>query len=114
MTYTVTVSHVDTCLSDYLQDHHNREGECLIGIPVDGDATYGAVFKGLVEAACGDERIAEDVTDEKVVEAIIECFKGIDLTKLFDPTLDVIEEPNYGLMNPESVQAWFLVQWEQD
>lgn len=28
---TITARYVDTCLPDYLQDHHNRPGEMLVG-----------------------------------------------------------------------------------
>lgn len=31
-TTNVAATHIDTCLSSYLTDHHNRDGECLVGI----------------------------------------------------------------------------------
>jgi hypothetical protein len=42
-----TVVHIDTCLGSYLQDHHNRDGELLLGTYVTGSNTVGEVLDGL-------------------------------------------------------------------
>jgi hypothetical protein len=39
--------HVDTCLGCFLQDHHNRDGEFLIGVTVDDNSTRIAdIYRG--------------------------------------------------------------------
>src|SRR5690606_12946178 len=40
-------AHIDTCLPAYLRDHHNRDGELLLGAYVDGNSTVGDVLDGL-------------------------------------------------------------------
>ena len=39
-------AHIDTCLSCYLNDHHHRDGELLLGAFVAGNTTIGEVLDG--------------------------------------------------------------------
>lgn len=87
---------VDTCLSCYLQDHHNRPGELLLGVAVDGASTYAAVEESLLaefESAMWDYDIPAEIADDldKAVRAtIIKKFSHVrDKTvALFDSSLD--------------------------
>lgn len=119
---TVTVSHIDTCLSSYLQDHHNRDGECLFGVYVDGTSTRHDVMSGLIdEVRSTGDRIDEAVSDDAIKGAIKSLFADAygtteeELAKLFDSSLEVIgEEEGETMGGDEMCQAWFLIQWEQE
>lgn len=109
MAYTVTVRHVDTCLSCYLQDHHNREGECLIGIHVDRSSRVHTVKRDLLDAMNNvDSTFPEDMTDAEIKAAVVEAFQGAHPLKTWDNSLEPRSEDDAG----EMVQAWFLFQWE--
>lgn len=109
------VTHIDTCLSSYLNDHHNRDGELLLGVFVDGNATVGDVLDAVrdeyrqIAYDMGENRLGFDYDEGlKAIEAMI-ADNGDNRDKLFDASLDV--------MGPyddcgESCQAWFLVHWD--
>jgi nucleoside-diphosphate-sugar epimerase len=113
----VTFAHVDTCIGCYLQDHHNRDGECLFGVYVDGTTTIGDVKKALAdEVRSTGDRVDESVTDEQIAAAIESAFADCDLAKLFDsrlesPELDEEGEPIDDDMAAEGPQAWFVLVW---
>lgn len=109
--FRVTLSHVDTCLHCYLTDHHNREGEYLIGVPVDGATTNHAVFDAIDDEINRGANLLEGVTDNAIDVAIAKFFKDADMTALFDSSLEVIgEDEDTGDM----VQAWFLLEWSEE
>lgn len=104
---SVDVSHIGTCFPDYLTDHHNRDGELLIGVYVDGKTTVREVFEGVIEEwhATG-ECVPDEITDEQFIEAVKMELSMTKLDKPFDDSL----ETDYG---DEMPQAWFLVTWEE-
>lgn len=107
----VAMVHVDTCLSSYVQDHHNRDGECLFGVYVDGNSTVADVRQGLVdEVRQTGDRVPEEVTDEMIATAIAATFDGADPDALFDSSLEVPDEDSDG-DGMESCQAWFVLTW---
>ena len=63
-----TVEHIDDCLPCYLTDHHNREGECLIGVPIDSTTTAQQVFDHLYGEAV-DAELPEGVTEGMIHRA---------------------------------------------
>ena len=120
MSYTVSIHHIDTCLSCYLTDHHNRPGEVLIGVPVTAATTYAEALEQLV-SEWDNGGLNEDV-DIDVAEAIDVAF-GIELLaftdmlrqagrlhKPFAPPL----EPDDGSDDGEGPQAWFLIKYAGD
>lgn len=112
MAYSVSVSHVDTCLPSYLTDHHNREGEALFGVPVDASTTHAELREGLregINAYSGD--IPEDVTDEAIEAAIAECFASAKPEALFDVSLEPRDEDDDG---GELCCAWFALEWSEE
>ena len=100
------VSLIDVCLSCYLQDHHNRDGELLLSVPVDGTTTNAAVREELLSELqtcdCG-----ESFDWDAARQAIAECFAGAEPDKLFDASLEVNEEDC-----DESCYAHFLLSYE--
>ena len=91
----VDVSHIDTCLACYLTDHHNRDGELLIGVQADGAMTNAEVLEsvseefgrdlGLVCATCGHvirEPDDEEPDDEEPDDASPADDGGLDFDAL--------------------------------
>lgn len=106
------VTHIDTCLGCYLQDHHNRPGELLLGVPVDGSTTYQEVLDALMdELTWRDADPSFDYGLAKVL-AIREFETVSDMSKPFDSSLEVSTEEDDGMQ--EDCQAWFLITWDAD
>jgi hypothetical protein len=107
----VALVHVDTCLPCYLNDHHNRDGECLFGIYVDGTTTNGEA-RGLLldEFRQTDDRVPDEIAGE-FVAALDRLFADLDADKLFDASLEV-PEPDHDIDGGEACQAWFVLTWE--
>ena len=109
----VDISHIDTCLGCYLNDHHNRKGECLVGVYVDGNTTYAALREGLeseLHSYGTDDQ--SRITDAMLSVAIEDCFKDTDSSEVFDDSLEVPAEDEE--FDADSCQAWFLVTWYDD
>jgi hypothetical protein len=110
--------HIDTCLSSFLNDHHHRDGELLLGAIVFGDTTIGAVKNELLSEF---NSIAYDLAGEKpgydhdkARQAILDLFADVhpmDLDRsYFDSSLDIRAEDDEDDWD-EYVQAWFLITW---
>lgn len=111
MTY-LSISHIDACLSCYLQDHHNRDGEWLIGVPVDNSTTYANIRAELAnELEVGDApENAPDWSADEIKVALDDLFSGVkDMAALFDGGSEVPDD-----YDGEMPQAWFLVEWETE
>lgn len=108
MAYSLTVSHVDTCLPCYVQDHCNGETEMLIGVPVDRASRMHNVKQALAdEARDYSDKFPDDLPDSTVAAAIGELFKGVHPLKAFNHSLGAA-----GDEMGESCYAWFRVEWE--
>lgn len=116
MTYEMDCSHIDTCMSCFLNDHHNRDGELLLGVFVDGASTFHDVLWALID----ELQTASASIDPADVpgwdyDAAKACAKSLfaetDLSKPFDVGLDMPSEDDDCA---ESVQAWFLFTWEKE
>ena len=107
--------HIDTCLSCYLYDHHNRDGELLLGVFVDGLCTVEEVFDGLkdefrqIAYDLGESRLGYD--HDKAAEALDRLIAENESvrSKLFDSSLEYHSEDEFG---EDYVQAWFLLTWD--
>lgn len=110
------VSHIDTCLGSFLSDHHNRDGELLLGVYVDGETTVATVLDELADEFgrigwdMGESRKGFDY--DKAKQAIADfrqsALESVDPDAVFDSSLDI---PNEEHDHEESCQAWFLVHW---
>lgn len=108
----VAFAHIDTCLGSFLSDHHNRDGECLFGVYVDGTTTVGDVWTGLLDEvrATGD-RIPDSVSDYALDRAFLDLFDGLDRNAIFDSSLEVPSEEDDDIAGDEMCQAWFVLTW---
>lgn len=110
------VSHIDTCLSAYLNDHHHRDGELLLGVFVDGESTVGTVLDGLrdeyrqIAYEMGSNRLGFDYDEGlKAIDALI-AENADRRSTIFDSSLEVTHEDDDGFA--EGCQAWFLIHWD--
>lgn len=109
--------HIDTCLSCFLHDHHNRDGELLLGVYVDGESIIKDVLDDLRnELQCfgydlGSGRAGYDHEEAKA--ALDRFFDDISvpLDSLFDPSLE-IPDGHPDDIDGEACQAWFLLTWD--
>ena len=107
--------HIDTCLSSFLLDHHNRDGELLLGVAVDGASTVGNVLDDL-EAELREVILEEGerggFTYEGARQALADQRnENLDrLDRLFDSSLEVLSDDDF---NMEHCSAWFLLTWDE-
>jgi hypothetical protein len=108
------VTHIDTCLSSYLQDHHNRDGELLLGVYVDGNTTIGDILRDLESEF--NQMFLEDgerggFNGDKASAAIAKLKEDNKdrLDTIFDSKLETPSEDDEDM--GESCQAWFLIHW---
>src|SRR5690606_13030504 len=86
-------AHIDTCLSSYLQDHHNRDGELLLGVHVDGTTTIGDLLDNLdgefraLAWDMGEFRKGYDHDKAKTALDKLAADNADRLDRLFDPAL---------------------------
>lgn len=110
--------HIDTCVSDYLRDHHNRDGELLLGVYVDGESTVNMVLDDLISEfhqiayQIGENRrgydhdAAKDALDRLYTE-------NLDvMDKPFDASLEILTDEEKEDFAGEMCQAWFLLTWD--
>jgi hypothetical protein len=108
-------THIDTCLSCYLQDHHNRPGELLLGTEVDGATSYQEVLDGLLSQLNGLDRDPDSFDYDAAEAAIRERFSTVsDMSKPFDPSLEVIPAEELENAGGEWCVAWFLLEFEEE
>ena len=97
-----TITHADTCLSDYAQRSHD------IAIAVDDSTTVGALID---EIGASDPLGCEDWTDEQraafdAAVAELRAFNADKLEVAFDPSLEPFDE------HYDSVYAYFDVEFD--
>lgn len=100
------VSHIDTCLSCYVQDHCNGENEELFGVAVDGSMRVHHVKAALISEVHATVNKMPDGANYEA--AIIEAFSGVHPFKTFDSSL----EPASAYEDGESVYAYFRFSWD--
>lgn len=111
--------HIDTCLSSFLNDHHHRDGELLLGAIVFGDTTIGDVKNELLSEFdsvgwdLGSTRAGYD--HDKARKAILDVFRDVhpmDLDRTpFDAALDFRSDDDLDYLD-DYCQAWFLITWD--
>lgn len=114
MKYSVAIQHIDTCFPEYLTDHHNRDGELLVGVPVDATTTNGEVAQGILDEINGaDYGLPDWLTDDMIQKAVDDELPASVSDDAFDDTLDCLgssdDEPC-----DELPTAWFLLTFSED
>ena len=91
----LTAHYVGTMCPDYLQDHHCRDGEYLLGAMVDGTSTIQDVVDGWIDSVfgCMGDNIPEDIPDDDIRAAILHIVRGpVSLKTVFDDTLPIYDD----------------------
>lgn len=108
--------HIDTCHPSYLRDHHNRDGELLLGTFVDGQTTVKEVFDGLrdefrtIAYNLGESRAGYDHDEAQAALARLIAENESVWDKPFDDSLEIWDE--YEEDYVDATQAWFLLTWD--
>lgn len=97
------VSLIDVCLSCYLTDHHNRDGEQLLCVAVDGSTRNGHVASEL-RAELQNYEFPRGFNYGAAELAIADCMSKADGRRLFDSSLERGE-------CDESCYAYFLLSY---
>lgn len=116
--FTLSIRHIDTCTSQYLNDHHQRDGEVLLGVAVDGATTARTVLLSLPDAwqEAGTrlpeaEHASVDAlftTEQQEMLAAAEQSGQADRLVAPEAAIDDESDPAFNAYT-EPVQAWYLV-----
>lgn len=117
MKYDVTVYHKDTCISCYLRDHHNRDGECLVGIMPYCQTVEEAreeIFREISDVWY--EKVPEAITDAQIKAAIAECVPDTAVKEFYyidgdGETHATVPESAEDDDCLETAQLWFVMEW---
>lgn len=109
--------HIDTCLSCFLHDHHNRDGELLLGVYVDGESTVSDVLQDLddefnaIAYGLGESRRGYDHDEARAaLNRLFEATRDVS-ENLFDSSLEV-PDGHPDDIDGDTCQAWFLLTWD--
>jgi len=109
--YELSISHVDTCLPCYVQDHCNGDSEMLLGVAVDRSSRNHQVRDSLIDEARNyGDKLPESISDDEVKAAIIDLFKRAHPFGTFERGLDRAADDDSG----ESAYAWFRFTWSEE
>lgn len=124
----LSIRHKDTCTPDYLNDHHNREGEFLVGILLGDYESEAKVAESLLETINRNapEEFPFDFEDPKLVAAVTQAATGVDC-RVTDDCGNHVSRPAEDeegseealekfekLLESCECYAWFLVEWEAE
>ncbi len=106
----VTCYHKDTCLSCYLQNHHNGDNELLIGIPPSGQSLAEAV-EDLMSEVSESDKVPETVTDDAIRAALTEACEDVDFRWIDSEGERCDEQPEDEPLGDEPY-VYFVLRWE--
>lgn len=107
----VSCTHKDTCLGCYLTDHHNRDGELLLGIYPHSQTDEEAAQELWEELNSCDWDLPEDLTDEAIKMAFSEAVEGVDFRYIDGRTGNRTEADPGEENDGEAAQVWFVLTW---
>jgi len=109
----LTISYIDTCRPDYLQDHHNRDGELLLGVCLAGQNPEEAAHDLLAMLNSADWGVYPEDIDDKAFLAIAKDAMDVDF-RPHDETGNPVDKDDEGFFEAceeSESQAWFLLKW---
>lgn len=102
----IEVTYIDTCYPDFLTDHHNREGELLVGIILGSETPIADQL--VDELSSGDYGVPDEISDDDIKRA---C-RGIHVDlRPVDRNGDRCPFDSEELHGEEQPSAWFLLKW---
>lgn len=105
---SISITHIDTCLSWYILDGCNGEDETLISVAVDSSSRCWHVLDGIREEIRNDNKVPEWVSTG-VIEAGIKRMIDGDKYHPFAAFTFGLEKST---KDSETVFAWFRVTWD--
>ena len=111
--YDVSASHIDTCFSDYLQDHHTRDGEMLLGVPLFEGMTATDLVDGLLNEVSSfmDAGVPEEVDNDQLRAAFTEAVDPRHAWGLEEIWTE--EEIAANDEDGETPSHWFVLRWSR-
>lgn len=105
MSKTLTARYIDTCLPDYLQDHYNRPGQCLVASCL--GLSLGNTVIGMFDEA---DSLPSwfDLADAK--GPITEALNGVDLRYIDEHGNRCDVAPDEG--RDEEPMVYVLLEWD--
>lgn len=99
-----SIQFIDVCYPEYLTDHHNRDGECLIGVRVSrqGRNPERSAEMFLAEVNGADFGIPSEIENSELTDAFLECIDGWRMNCAEAPTR----------RTQDILCAWFVVRWQ--
>jgi hypothetical protein len=112
----VNIRLIDICFCDYLLDHHNRDGEILVGVPLRGQSAEEMASDIVDEVNRADDGVPETLTDDLVYEHALACL-ALPRMSFLSPIPEFAPNPcecgqRNGDCDCEQPSAWFLVKWD--
>ena len=109
----LVISLIDICLPDFLSDHHNRDGELLLGICLAGQSPDEAAQMLLDELNWG--RYPQGVDDKAFLALAKDASQGVDFCPCDGNGNPVSKDSEafQAAMEGNEAQAWFLLEWEK-
>ena len=111
--------HIDTCLPSFLNDHHHRDGELLLGVHVDGSSTVNMVLDGLITEfhqiayQMGETRRGYDHDAAKAALDRLYTENLDRMDRTFDSSLTPWVDGDENLYDSDEwCQAYFLLTWD--
>ena len=103
----------DVCLPDYLQDHHNRDNEILLGVSVRRDTSKEQAKQALIDEFLDQDKTPEEITLDVFKGIVDEFFAGVS-PESWSRTLQYIEFDESDEYEGEEVYAYFVCRWWVD
>jgi len=107
--HKLSFTYIDTCYPDYLSDHHNRDGELLVGIDWNEDITDRQVVEDIVSEVLGstDESLWKHLpNDDELVRVI--------LTQVVSDEVLGTDFSMNGVDCPEEMMIYGYFKWPSD
>ena len=110
---------VDICLPDYLQDHHNRPGELLIGVSLCGQGARQAAQDLIddINGSCYQMPDEKAISETDLMTAAREATTGVDF-RPFDEEGNRVAESDLPpevwdhILEQCESYAYFLFEWD--
>jgi hypothetical protein len=101
----ITAQYVDTCLPDYLQDHHCRPGERLVM------SMLGVSLDVAVREMFDNADDVPDCFDDEEIKAVIrEALQGVDLRWIDETGTRVDEAPEE--LDDDDPVVYVVLRWD--
>lgn len=110
------IYYIETCYPDYLQDHHHRDGECLLSLCLASQSEEQAALEIVGEVSECDTGLPADVTDEQILAAARVAVQGLTFHP-YDAEGNEVQKPaQMADMGTRASRKWHAAMdaWENE